>query len=62
MNINELEEIKQKYIKEVNFRKLGDTSGVDYKYDIMVCGGTGCKSCKRGNRAYLQQTYGLPQI
>ncbi len=46
MNINELEEIKQKYIKEVNFRKLGDTSGVDYKYDIMVCGGTGCKSCK----------------
>ncbi len=46
MNINELEEIKQKFIKEVNFRKLGDTSGVDYKYDIMVCGGTGCKSCK----------------
>ena len=46
MNYQELEEIKQKYIKEVNFRKLGDTSGVDYKYDIMVCGGTGCKSCK----------------
>ena len=46
MDFNELEEIKQKYIKEVNFRKLGDTSGVDYKYDIMVCGGTGCKSCK----------------
>ena len=36
----------QKYIKEVNFRKLADKSGVDYKYDIMVCGGTGCKSCK----------------
>ena len=46
MNINELEKIKQKYIKEVNFRKLADKSGVDYKYDIMVCGGTGCKSCK----------------
>lgn len=46
MNYQELQEIKQKYISEVNFRKLGDTSGVDYKYDIMVCGGTGCKSCK----------------
>ena len=46
MNIQELNEIKEKYIKEVNFRKSGDTSGVDYKYDIMVCGGTGCRSCK----------------
>ncbi len=46
MDFNELEQIKQKFIKEVNFRKLGDTSGVDYLYDIMVCGGTGCRSCK----------------
>ena len=46
MNIQELNEIKEKYIKEVNFRKNGDVSGVDYKYDIMVCGGTGCRSCK----------------
>ena len=43
---DELEQIKQQFIKEVNFRKLGDTSGVDYKYDVMVCGGTGCRSCK----------------
>ncbi len=46
MDFNELEQIKQKFIKEVNFRKLGDTSGVEYLYDIMVCGGTGCRSCK----------------
>jgi len=46
VKIQELEEIKQKFIKEVNFRKLGDVSRVDYKYDIMVCGGTGCRSCK----------------
>lgn len=46
MNICELEKIKQQFIKEVNFRKLGDTSGVEYKYDVMVCGGTGCRSCK----------------
>ena len=46
MNYDELEQIKQQFIKEVNFRKLGDTSGVDYKYDVMVCGGTGCRSCK----------------
>jgi len=46
MELNELQEIKEKYLKEVNFRKLADKSGVDYKYDIMVCGGTGCKSCK----------------
>ncbi len=46
MNICELENIKQQFIKEINFRKLGDTSGVEYKYDVMVCGGTGCRSCK----------------
>ncbi len=46
MNIQELNEIKEKFIKEVNFRKNADASGVDYKYDIMVCGGTGCRSCK----------------
>ncbi len=46
MEINELKKIKEQFIKEVNLRKLGDPSGVDYKYDIMVCGGTGCKSCK----------------
>ena len=46
MNICELEKIKQQFIKEINFRKLGDTSGVEYKYDVMVCGGTGCRSCK----------------
>lgn len=42
----ELEELKQKYLAQVLFRKDGDTSGVDYKYNIMVCGGTGCRSCK----------------
>ena len=46
MELNELQKIKEKYLKEVNFRKLADKSGVNYKYDIMVCGGTGCKSCK----------------
>ena len=46
MDYNKLEELKKKYLAEVNFRKLSDTSGVDYKYDIMVCGGTGCRSCK----------------
>ena len=46
MDYQKLEELKQKYLAEVNFRKLADTSGVDYKYDIMVCGGTGCRSCK----------------
>ncbi|MGN0960694.1 MAG: NADH-quinone oxidoreductase subunit NuoF [Christensenellales bacterium] len=45
MDRNELESIKQKYLAEVNFRK-GETLGVDYKYNIMVCGGTGCQSCK----------------
>jgi len=45
MNKSELEELKQKYLAEVNFRR-GDVAGVDYKYNIMVCGGTGCRSCK----------------
>ena len=46
MDLAKLEELKKKYLAEINFRKNGDTSGVDYKYDIMVCGGTGCRSCK----------------
>ncbi len=46
MDNNELQKIKEQFIKEVNFRKNADASGVDYKYDIMVCGGTGCRSCK----------------
>lgn len=46
MDLKTLQEIKEKFIKEVNFRKNADTSGVCYKYDIMVCGGTGCRSCK----------------
>ncbi len=46
MDKKTLEEIKQEFIKEVNFRKNADKSGVTYKYDIMVCGGTGCRSCK----------------
>lgn len=45
MDREELESLKQKYLAEVNFRR-GDTAGVDYKYNIMVCGGTGCRSCK----------------
>lgn len=46
MDYQELQAIKDKYIKEIEFRKSADTSGVTYKYDIMVCGGTGCRSCK----------------
>ena len=46
MDLKTLQQIKEQYIKEVNFRKGLDTSKVDYKYDIMVCGGTGCRSCK----------------
>ena len=46
MDIRELNEIKRKALAGVNFRKNGDTSGVTYKYNIMVCGGTGCRSCK----------------
>ena len=45
MKNNELQMLKDKYLAEVNFR-LGKTAGVDYKYNIMVCGGTGCRSCK----------------
>ena len=46
MDFEKLQEIKQKYLAEINFRKNADGSQVDYKYDIMVCGGTGCRSCK----------------
>ena len=46
MDYSELQRIKENALREVNFRKFGDTSGVGYKYDIMVCGGTGCRSCK----------------
>ena len=42
----ELEALKQKFLAEVNFRRNGEVAGVDYKYNIMVCGGTGCRSCK----------------
>ena len=46
MDYKELEKIKKKYLDEVNFRKNIEGANVDYKYDIMVCGGTGCRSCK----------------
>ena len=46
MDYKSLQELKEKYINEINFRKNIDTSKVDYKYDVMVCGGTGCRSCK----------------
>ena len=46
MDNKELEALKKKYLAEVEFRRKGDTSGVTYKYNIMVCGGTGCRSCK----------------
>lgn len=46
MEYSKLQEIKEKYIKEVEFRRSGDKSGVNYLYEIMVCGGTGCRSCK----------------
>lgn len=46
MNYEELQKIKEKVIGEIKLRTDGDTSGVTYKYDIMVCGGTGCRSCK----------------
>ena len=42
----DLEALKQKFLAEVNFRRNGEVAGVDYKYNIMVCGGTGCRSCK----------------
>ena len=46
MDKQKLEELKQKYLAEVEFRRKGDKSLVNYKYNIMVCGGTGCRSCK----------------
>ena len=52
LTANAITGMKEKYLKEVNFRKLADKSGVDYKYDIMVCGGTGCKSCK-SNKPFI---------
>lgn len=45
MDSKKLNEIKQKFLKEVEFRMKG-SGDVSYKYNIMVCGGTGCKSCK----------------
>ena len=45
MNKESLEDLKKKYLAEVEFR-MGKQSKVNYKYNIMVCGGTGCKSCK----------------
>ena len=35
MDFEKLQEIKQKYLAEINFRKNADGSQVDYKYDIM---------------------------
>lgn len=46
MDYQKLQELKDKYLNEVNFRKNIEGTNVDYKYDIMVCGGTGCRSCK----------------
>ena len=46
MDFEKLNELKKKYLDEVNFRKNIEGTKVDYKYDIMVCGGTGCRSCK----------------
>ena len=46
MDFEKLEELKKKYLDEVNFRKNIEGANVSYKYDIMVCGGTGCRSCK----------------
>lgn len=46
MDLQKLEELKKKYLDEVNFRKNIAGASVPYKYDIMVCGGTGCRSCK----------------
>lgn len=46
MDFEKLEELKKQYLDEVNFRKNIEGAKVDYKYNIMVCGGTGCRSCK----------------
>ena len=46
MDYKQLQTIKEKYLREVKVRRDGDTSGVDYKFDILICGDTGCKSCK----------------
>lgn len=44
MNKQKLEQIKNQFIKQVEFRK--QQANQDYDYDIMICGGTGCRSCK----------------
>ena len=46
MTLEELNKIKEQYRKEVAFRQNADKSGVTYEYEVVVCGGTGCKSCK----------------
>ena len=45
MNYEELQKIKEQALQEVEFRQ-GKKTNATYKYDIMVCGGTGCRSCK----------------
>ncbi len=49
MTIEELNKIRDKYKAEIDFRKEGDKSGVSYDYEVVVCGGTGCRSCKSHN-------------
>ena len=46
ITIDKLNEIREKYQAEVDFRKKGDKAGVSYEYEVVVCGGTGCRSCK----------------
>ena len=46
MTIDKLNEIREKYRAEIDFRKKGDKAGVSYDYEVVVCGGTGCRSCK----------------
>ncbi len=46
ITIDKLNEIRDKYQAEIDFRKKGDKSGVSYEYEVVVCGGTGCRSCK----------------
>ena len=65
MNNKTLQQIKQEFIEQVNFRK-NLQSNVNYKYDIMVCGGTGCRSCKshqvQEKLEYLVQQKGLENL
>ena len=46
ITIDKLNEIREKYQAEIDFRKKGDKAGVSYEYEVVVCGGTGCRSCK----------------